>query len=308
MNGAMTRWLWFLASALLLACEPVGPEVEDATSADAADVHAQPDVANDVAAPNDSVPADAADADSGVSDAIAADMTADATPVADAADAADDALADAVPDTQPDAAADAAPDVPMGMDMSFDAGDIAGLPVSPTNIDVIGIAFTCTDTAWQSAVCGPGVTLDPPELPGYHVDLPYAITYADAPPTSGTHRPMWGKFGEYVFMPEQRWLHNAEHGAIAFLYNPCAPSATIDALRTFLKAQPADNSGPFRWILTPYPGLPSTIAAVSWGHVYKAACVQPDELNAFILAHYRKAPEDESAAGPYDELWLGNWP
>jgi len=27
---------------------------------------------------------------------------------------------------------------------------------------------------------------------------------------SGDHRPVWPKFGEYIFVPPQRWLHNIE--------------------------------------------------------------------------------------------------
>lgn len=27
---------------------------------------------------------------------------------------------------------------------------------------------------------------------------------------SGPHRPIWAKYGEYKFLPRERWLHNAE--------------------------------------------------------------------------------------------------
>ena len=298
MTTALSRGLVFWACALALACEPVGPEVSDGSTSDAdaqVDVSvtdAQPDAAVDTAKP-DVAPADVpGDVTANVNDALA-DAVLDAA----------DGVADAVPDAVADAATDA-----MTMEMP-DAGDIAAeLPISPTNIDVVGISWACTDTAWQPPVCAPGIVMNPPLLPGYHVDLPNPITYTDVPPSSGTHRPVWGVFGEYVFLPEQRWLHNIEHGAIAFLYHPCAPPATIDALRALLKAQPADASGAFRWVLTPYPGLPSTLAAVSWGHVYEASCVQADEIKAFIAEHYRKAPEDEFAPGGYSELSLGNWP
>lgn len=27
---------------------------------------------------------------------------------------------------------------------------------------------------------------------------------------SGTHRPLWPAYGEYVYVPKQRWLHSLE--------------------------------------------------------------------------------------------------
>jgi hypothetical protein len=36
------------------------------------------------------------------------------------------------------------------------------------------------------------------------------ITYNVSLPTFGDHRPMWPVFGEYLFLPPQRWLHNVE--------------------------------------------------------------------------------------------------
>jgi hypothetical protein len=178
------------------------------------------------------------------------------------------------------------------------------VPGGPTNVDLIGVDWTCQDPKWQPKACVPGVVTDPPLLPGIHVDLPTVVTYTDSPPTSGTHRPMWGKFGEYGFLPKQRWLHNLEHGAIAFLYHPCAPPATIEALRALAKSIPPDDGGPFRVLMSPYPDLPTTVALVAWGHLYSAECVQPVEAKAFIQDHYRKATEDVASPGAYDVLWL----
>ncbi|CAG2113540.1 unnamed protein product, partial [Medioppia subpectinata] len=48
------------------------------------------------------------------------------------------------------------------------------------------------------------------------------IVYNETLTTYGDHRPLWPVFGEYKFVPKQRWLHNIEHGAIVMLYHPCA--------------------------------------------------------------------------------------
>ncbi len=289
-------FLLLLVGALGAACEPTYPQTDDATAADATgtDATAVADAATDTWTAKDA-------ADVPLSDAAPADVPTD-TPPPDVPDTVADAQSDAVSDVQSDAVSDVQAD-------AVDAGgDVVVLPVSATNIDVVGLSWACTGTALPTlATCSP-TELSPALLPGIHVDLPFPITYTDVPPSSGTHRPVWGKWGEYVFLPEQRWLHNLEHGSIAFLYNPCAPQTVVDALRAVAKSQPADNSGPFRWVMTPYPGLPSAVALLSWGHIFEADCVDPTAMAAFIAAHYRKAPEDEASPGAYEELWLHNWP
>ncbi len=309
----MTRmhWLGLVACAWAIGCEPVYPNVEDTGVADATvdDSSALADASTDATAQSDVGAPDAATDSVAQDTGPAIDVQGDATAVADTADAVGDTV-DTLADTAPDAIADAADslDAQDAIATADSSDGFAELPISPTNIDVIGVDWGCSAFNWQPGACVAGVETSPPLLPGIHVDLPNPITYADSPPSSGTHRPVWGKWGSYIFLPQQRWLHNIEHGAIAFLYNPCVPETTIAALKAIIKAQPADDTGPFRWVLTPYPGLKSTLALVSWGHLYEAECVQTDEIKAFISAHYRKAPEDEPYPGQYEELWLGDWP
>jgi hypothetical protein len=112
-------------------------------------------------------------------------------------------------------------------------------------------------------------------------------------------------WGEYEFMPPQRYIHNLEHGGVAFLYHPCASAEVVDQLREFARARPADDGGEFRWILSPYPELPSTIAVVAWEAVYTSHCVDFDEMTQFVDAEYRTAPEDVSRDGSYERLWIG---
>lgn len=219
-------------------------------------------------------------------DVTAVDAAADATPLVDAvADAAGDA--DAADDA--DAAVDAGLDIPGGA----------------TNIDLISVDWSCKDPQWKPKVCNPGMIFAPPILPGIHVDLPTPITYADAPPSSGTHRPVWAKWGEYAFLPQQRWLHNLEHGGMAFLYHPCAPQGMVDLLRAFAESQPDDAGGPFRWVMTPYPNLQTAVAMLGWGHVYLAECVKPLDMKQYVPVFYRHGNEDEPFDGAYDTLWIG---
>lgn len=78
---------------------------------------------------------------------------------------------------------------------------------------------------------------------------------------SGPHRPAWPRFGEYTYLPPQRWLHALEvccivqmsllwevsfhkldhfvnisslifqHGGVVMLYHPCAHPLEVERLR-----------------------------------------------------------------------------
>ena len=41
------------------------------------------------------------------------------------------------------------------------------------------------------------------------------------------------KYGEYAYLPPQRWLHSLEHGAIVLLYHPCANSDQVIHITVF---------------------------------------------------------------------------
>lgn len=55
-----------------------------------------------------------------------------------------------------------------------------------------------------------------------HKCMHITIRYLEQIPSIGPHRPLWARYGEYKYLPPQRWLHNVEHGAIVALYHPCA--------------------------------------------------------------------------------------
>ncbi len=163
----------------------------------------------------------------------------------------------------------------------------------------------CLDPAWQVPLCGTATVIDGGEFGAAHIPLPLPITYSDDPPMSGPHRAEWPYWGEYAFLPKQRWLHGLEHGAVTILYNPCAPDDLVNTLRSWAQSVPADEAGPFRWLLTPYPGLDSAFSLVTWKHRLKANCFDPTVAEMFRQAHYRKASEDVPYDGSYACLWVG---
>lgn len=106
----------------------------------------------------------------------------------------------------------------------------------------------------------------------YLINLMSWISY------SGSHRPAWARYGEYKFLPKQRWLHNLEvniasiilkmfcylhyfstkynvfeffqHGSVVMLYHPCTHPVLVQRMRMVLKGCL------FRHIITPYNLVP----------------------------------------------------
>merc|ERR1719507_243394 len=88
-----------------------------------------------------------------------------------------------------------------------------------------------TETQTATAVCSDQrvIANDPDKTYQFHVCVQHPIYYEYKntvehmvwPMSTGRHRERWPKWGEFEFLPEQRWLHGAEHGALVFLYNPC---------------------------------------------------------------------------------------
>jgi len=178
-------------------------------------------------------------------------------------------------------------------------------PLPDGGIDLDWVEVMCAEPEWAPGPCVAGEGRRQESAGAAHIAEEEAIEYAESPPATGPHRSRWGRWGEYSFMPPQRFLHNLEHGGIAFLYHPCVEDEVVDAMRELARARPDDDTGPFRWVMTPYPDLPSAIAVVAWEWVYSAECVQEDEIGGFIDRYYRMAPEDVRGDGAYDRGWIG---
>ena len=131
------------------------------------------------------------------------------------------------------------------------------------------------------------------------------IIYEQLPPTSGPHRPQWGRWGEYSWIPPERWLHNLEHGGVAFLYHPCAPTEVIEALQSYVRAYETEDGSDFRWILTPYEDMATPVAVVAWEWRALLSCFDEEAVNDFVARVYRQAPEDVRGDGAYSEGWIG---
>ncbi|XP_070572502.1 uncharacterized protein [Ptychodera flava] len=125
------------------------------------------------------------------------------------------------------------------------------------------------------------------EMPATHVCMDSRIVYEDRVPTSGAHRPLWPVFGEYTYLPPQRWVHSLEHGSIVALYHPCTDPAEVETLRSVV-------TGCLRkHIISPYKQLTKDlpIALVSWTWRLYLPYADETEIKKFIQEHALHAPE-----------------
>lgn len=120
-----------------------------------------------------------------------------------------------------------------------------------------------------------------------HVCMNQKLYYNSTLPTFGPHRPIWPVFGEYKFVPVQRWLHSLEHGGIVMLYDPCTQPLLVDRLRQLLV-------GCFRkHIITPYTLLTKErpLALLAWGCSLEMATIDESEVKSFIKKYALHGPE-----------------
>ena len=118
-----------------------------------------------------------------------------------------------------------------------------------------------------------------------HVTGP--VTYSVTPPVGGDHNATWMNCGVYSQpVPNERAVHNLEHGAIWITYSPSLPQSEVSQLRALFARQTVLNpsgAGGSRYVdLTPYPGLPSPIVATSWGFQLRLTSPSDPRLQQFI--------------------------
>ncbi|KAF5307668.1 hypothetical protein FQR65_LT06723 [Abscondita terminalis] len=136
----------------------------------------------------------------------------------------------------------------------------------------------------------------PRQYSAAHKCMDTAINYRLRIPTFGTHRPLWAKFGEYMFLPIQRWLHNLEHGAIVLLYHPCANMQELVLLKKLVK------KCLYRHVITPYTLLTTDypFALVAWGYSLEMSMIDPALVIDFIKTRALRGPEMKYDDGQYD--------
>ncbi|XP_055914463.1 uncharacterized protein LOC129947791 [Eupeodes corollae] len=123
------------------------------------------------------------------------------------------------------------------------------------------------------------------------------IEYEERLPTYGAHRQLYPQYGEYKFLPIQRWMHNLRYGAVVMLYHPCANQMQIEKLRGTL------NACLYRHIITPSTMLlpERPLALLAWGKSLEMSVVDVRTVVDFITSSAKKGQDKgEPDFGKYD--------
>jgi hypothetical protein len=120
-----------------------------------------------------------------------------------------------------------------------------------------------------------------------HDHVPGPVTYSVTPPVGGAHNATWMNCGVYDQpVPNERAVHNLEHGAVWITYSPSLPASQVSQLRSFFSRQSVLNptgAGGSRYLdLTPYPGLSSPIVVSSWGFQLRLTSPTDPRLQQFV--------------------------
>jgi len=127
-----------------------------------------------------------------------------------------------------------------------------------------------------------------------HVTGP--VQYSVTPPVGGDHNAVWMNCGVYDKpVPNERAVHNLEHGAIWITYQPSLPQAEVSQLRAFVARQTivsinGQGTGSRYMDLTPYPGLPAPIVVSSWGFQLRLSSPADPRLQQFVN-QFRSSPK-----------------
>ena len=122
-----------------------------------------------------------------------------------------------------------------------------------------------------------------------HVAPGERVSYRSDLPTSGAHDPTWIKPGVYDSPQSPEMLvHSLEHGLIVIYYDHPA-SEVLDTLKAWARLYPAAWSGV---VMTPKPGLQSTIVLTAWTKVLRLQTFDPDAAAAFVDAYRGRGPEN----------------
>jgi len=142
----------------------------------------------------------------------------------------------------------------------------------------------------------------PDEMNFEHICMNETIEYDYDIPTFGHHRKLWAQWGEYQYLPSQRWIHNLEHGGVVLLYHPCALRSEVDRLRQIV------SNCIYRHIITPFPSLSAKrpIALLTWGHSLEMSVVSDSLAISFIRKHALHGRENLPDQGQYNHLLTKN--
>lgn len=143
-----------------------------------------------------------------------------------------------------------------------------------------------------------------------HTHVTGPVKYAVTPPIGGQHNAIWMNAGVYTKpLPNERAVHNLEHGAVWITYRPNLPAAQVKKLLAFVGKQsliaesgedmPSGQSN--RYVdMSPWSSndLPSPIVISAWGYQLRVSSPTDPRLQQFVntFRHNEKYTPEYGAA------------
>jgi uncharacterized protein DUF3105 len=127
---------------------------------------------------------------------------------------------------------------------------------------------------------------------GQHVPDGRPVQYNSVPPVGGPHWPSpagWGIFATQL--PDERVVHNLEHGGIVVDYNGLSGD-DLAKLKLLITGYPRDKFNEIKIVMQPYDKIPSgTIALTAWGWRQLLSTYDERLVREFFDAHLNRCCE-----------------
>lgn len=127
---------------------------------------------------------------------------------------------------------------------------------------------------------------------GQHVSEGQPVQYSSVPPVGGPHWPApagWG--ASSVQIPDERAVHNLEHGGIVVGYNGISAD-DLTKLKAVITGYPRDQFNEIKIVLQPYDKIaPGSIALTAWGWRQLLPAYDVVALRAFLDGHMNRCCE-----------------
>ena len=128
---------------------------------------------------------------------------------------------------------------------------------------------------------------------GQHIAEGQPIIYNSVPAVGGPHWPAPAPWGASdVAIPDERAVHNLEHGGIVMSYNAIAAD-DLAKLKALLQTYPRDRFNEVKLLIRPYEGVRAgTFVLAAWGWKQSFSAYDDAAVRAFLDAHLNRCCEN----------------